>query len=80
MGSGRSDPLLSEMLNDGLVGIDGVEYGRMRTNSSEEEGWATTLVEDVIELRGVSIEMRKHTKTPNTILDKKLSKGIRCQS
>ena len=49
----HSDPLFGESLNDELVSVDDAEYGQIRTTTSEEENWATTLFEDVVELRVV---------------------------
>ena len=81
VGGGHSDPLFSQLLNDEPVGIDDAEYGQMRTTTSEEERWATALVENGLELMAVSTEVqKKNTETTNIILDKKLSNGIRCLS
>ena len=77
VGGDHSDPLFSELLNDEPVGVDDAEYRQMRTITSEEERWITALSEDAPELRAVLTKARKHAKTTNTILNKKLSKGIR---
>ena len=80
VGGGHPDPLFSELLNNELVSVDDAEYGQMRTTTSEEERWATTLFEDALELRVVLKEVQKNTETTNIILNKKLSNGIRCLS
>jgi len=80
VGGGHSDPLFSELLNDELIGVDDAEYGQMRTTTSEEERWATTLFEDTLELRVVLKEVQKRKETTNIFLNKKLSKEIRCLS
>ena len=80
VGGGHSDPQFSQLLNDELVGVDDAEYGQMRTVTGEEERWATTLFEDALELRAVLEGVQKHKETINIILNKKLSKGIRCLS
>ena len=80
VGGGHSDPLFSQLLNDEPVGIDDAEYGQMRTITGEEERWATTLLENVVELRAMLTKVQKHTKATNVILNEKLSKGVRCPS
>jgi hypothetical protein len=39
--AGLSEVDVSKMLNNELVGVDGTEYGQMRTTAGEKERWAT---------------------------------------
>ena len=81
VGTGHSDPsLFSGLLNDELVSVDDAEYGKARTTASEEGSRVTTLFEGALEPRAMLTKVKEHTKTTNTILNKKLLKGILCLS